>query len=320
MSDHEHAGQPGTGGPTRQLVEVGAQDLDLRFAELRLVSPRRVAWLKASIAREGIRNPVLVSSGVEAGQRVLLDGLKRLRVARDLGIPKLWAAVVVVDLPASLAAMLLSNASHAGLTALEEGWILRRLCRDSRLSQQEAAALVGRDQSFVSRRVRLVEDLETGLQEDVRLGLLSPACARQVVLLPRGSQQHRAAQAIQEHGLTSRQTVALVRLLRGTDEPAARSELLADPLSALAKLGDTPRPVDPRLGREGQRVAQGLRAFEMASLRLLQGLGSELCEAEMARLRPRMGDVLDLAGRVAQSLRARCRRPPSTEPAAQDGP
>ncbi len=319
--EQDHA-QRALGAPARKLVEVGLDELDLRFADLRLVSPRRVAWLKLSIEREGIRNPVLVSSGVEAGRRVLLDGLKRLRVARELGIDKLWAAVLAVDLRTSLVAMVLSNTAHAGLTALEEGWILRRLCRESKMSQQEAGALLGRNQSFVSRRVRLVEELEAGLQDDVRLGLLSPACAQHVVRLPRGSQQHRAAQVVQEHSLTSRQSADLVGLLLATDEPCARHDLLADPLGALARLhGRSPQPVDPRLSRQGQQVERNLGAFETSSLRLLHGLGAELCEADAARLRPRMADALGLAGRMVQSLRARCRNGAAAivDPSAQEG-
>ena len=70
----------------REVVQVAVAELDLRFAELRLVNPKREARLRASIERDGFRSPVLVSTGVEPGRRVLLDGVKRLKVARALGI------------------------------------------------------------------------------------------------------------------------------------------------------------------------------------------------------------------------------------------
>ena len=297
------------GGPVEgEVVLVSIDELDLRFAQLRLVNPRREARLRASIEREGVRDPVLVSTGVEPGRRVLLDGVKRLKVARALGIATVWAVVVEADPCASLLALMTANAARAGLTALEEGWVLRRLCREMGLSQQQVGALLCRDQSFVSRRVLLVEQLEQRVQDDVRLGLLSPASARELARLPRGSQQVRTRTALQAHGLSSRQTAALVRLLLGTADPRARRQILDDPLSALAGVeGRRPGAVDARLGTSGQALWRSLSLFETASLRLCQALGAELPAPDEALLAARMAEGLTLGRRVVRALGARCR-------------
>jgi ParB-like chromosome segregation protein Spo0J len=292
----------------REVVQVRVEELDLRFAELRLVNPKREAWLRASIERDGLRSPVLASTGVEPGRRVLLDGVKRLKVARALGMTTVWAVLVEADPCASLLALLSANAAQAGLTALEEGWVLRRLCREMGLSQQQVGALLGRDQSFVSRRVRLAEQLEQRLQDDVRLGLLSPASARELARLPRGSHQVQTQEALQAHGLSSRQTAALVRLLLGTAEPGARRQILDDPLAALAGVeGRRPAAVDVPLGTQGQALWRCLSLFETASLRLCQALGASLPAPDEARLAAPMGEGLALARRVVRTLGARCR-------------
>ena len=279
------------------------------FRELRLVNPKREARLRASIERDGFRSPVLVSTGVEPGRRVLLDGVKRLKVARALGIATVWAVVVEADPCASLLALMTANAARAGLTALEEGWVLRRLCREMGLSQQQVGALLCRDQSFVSRRVLLVEQLEQRVQDDVRLGLLSPASARELARLPRGSQQVRTREALQAHGLSSRQTASLVRLLLGAAEPLAHRQILDDPLAALAGV-DGRRPpgaVDARLGTQGQALWRSLSLFETASLRLCQALGAELPAPDEARLSARMAEGLTQGRRLVRTLGARCR-------------
>ena len=54
---------------------------------------------------------MLVSTGVEPGRRVLLDGVKRLKVARALGIATVWAVVVEADPCASLLALMTANAA-----------------------------------------------------------------------------------------------------------------------------------------------------------------------------------------------------------------
>ena len=54
-------------------------ELHLRFGALRLPAPEVVARLRSSIEREGLRTPVLASTGIESGQKVLVDGFKRLQ-------------------------------------------------------------------------------------------------------------------------------------------------------------------------------------------------------------------------------------------------
>jgi ParB-like chromosome segregation protein Spo0J len=225
------------------------------------------------VRSEGIRQPVLAAIAVEPGRRVLVDGFKRVRVARKLQISRLAVSLLPLDAPAALAAMLRSNAAHQGMTALEEGWIAHTMCRDYGLTQASAGALLGHEQSWVCRRLRLVEQLEDTLKDDLRLGLLPPAVAQELVRLPRG-QQERTAQVVREHGLSSRQAARLVQKLAATDDPRVRGEVLADPLRSIAASGElvAKAPVDPRLSVGGNDVRRSLLGWEGAAWRLARSL------------------------------------------------
>ena len=94
---------------TRVIEEVALDDLDLRFAPLRLHAPAEVARLKATVEREGIRQPLLVATAVEPGRRVLVDGFKRARVARELDIARLAVTALALDAPAALASRLVKT-------------------------------------------------------------------------------------------------------------------------------------------------------------------------------------------------------------------
>jgi ParB-like chromosome segregation protein Spo0J len=256
------------------IEEVAVEELDLRFESLRLHSPSQVARLEASMKREGIRQPVLAATEVEPGRRVLVDGFKRVRVARELQISRLAVSLLPLDAPAALAAMLCSNAAHQGLTALEEGWIAHTMCRDYGLTQASAGALLGHEQSWVCRRLRLVEQLDDQLKDDLRLGLLPPAVAQELVRLP-VSQQEPTAQVIREHGLSSRQVAQLLQKLLATDDPRVRSELLADPLRTIALAPDQApaKPsADPRLSAGANDVRRSLLSWEGAAWRLARSL------------------------------------------------
>jgi len=67
----EHQAMAGRGSEV-EVVELAR--LDRRFAALRLPSPTDLSRLRASVEREGVRNPVVASTAVEAGRLVLLDG------------------------------------------------------------------------------------------------------------------------------------------------------------------------------------------------------------------------------------------------------
>lgn len=255
-------------------VEVLIDDLDQRFASLRLVYPTQLERLLASVKREGIRQPVLAATEVEATRRVLIDGFKRVRVARELGMTRLNASLLALDGPAALALMVRANSAQRGMSALEEGWVVRRLCRGHDLTQAKAGALLEREQSWVSHRLRLVEQLEEQLQEDLRLGLMTPSVARELGRLPRGEQM-RTAEVVREQGLLSRQATRLVRGLLATDDPAVRRAILADPGRLVAAAPAAPvqqKAIDSRLTAGGNELRQSLLCFEGAASRLGSGL------------------------------------------------
>ena len=57
--------------------------------------------------------------------------------------------------------------------------------RDDRLTQPQIGQLLGRDKSWVCRRLVLAKGLAESVAADVRLGLVSATAAREVGRLPR---------------------------------------------------------------------------------------------------------------------------------------
>jgi hypothetical protein len=106
------------------------------------------------------------------------------------------------------------------------------------------------------------------LQEEIRLGLLSSTVARELARLPRGNQVAMAA-TIRGHGLTSKEAHRVVTALLGTADPAARDEVLRDPVRYLrAEARPRTRADDPRLGAGGNDVRQRLLDLGGAGERL----------------------------------------------------
>ena len=65
---------------------------------------------------------------------------------------------------------------------------MQALVREDGLTQVAAGHLLGRHKSWVCRRLALLERLSETVKEDLRLGLVGPALARQLTRLPAGNQ------------------------------------------------------------------------------------------------------------------------------------
>ena len=222
--------------------------------------PARIERMKQSLAAYGQLTPLVAvpqREGVE-----LVDGFKRLAAATTLG----WATLLVAETPldetGQWATMLLLNRGPSSMTTLEEGLVLRELCKAG-LTQAETAALCSRHKSWVSRRIGLIERLHPELLESVKLGVLHSGSARRLLSLPPGNQLEMAA-AVGSARLGPRDTELLVSLWHRTKDPAARRRLLSEPRASLLKHHPETRrpPVDPRLSAEGQRLCRCLHRIE----------------------------------------------------------
>ena len=204
------------------ITTVPLGELGQKLSALRLCRPASDEHMRRSLERHGQLTAVAAFDDGEHLQ--LVDGFKRLRASQRLGWRSLRVRRLALD-EAMATAIIGALHEQRGLTELEEGWIVRSLCREHGLSQGAVGRLLRRHKSWVSRRLLLVEGLEPTVQGDVRLGLLSPRSALALAALPRGNQR-RAAELVMERGLTTRQAETLVRRLRELDSDEARDALI----------------------------------------------------------------------------------------------
>lgn len=234
-------------------IEVELACLDERYGRLRIVQPRQEHAVAESLRRLGQLMPIVAAPR----QTVLavIDGFKRLRAARAIGLLALRVRVVELEDRSAVAAIVTLNHGSAALTDLEEAMVVRTLCREHGLDQGQVAELLGRHKSWVSRRLSLVERLCPEVQDDVRAGLVGLTVAREVARLPRGNQAAVTA-AIHQHGLTTRDATELVGLFErtpGADEQRYLLEHAGEALEARRRK-EAPPAHDPRLGPETGRL------------------------------------------------------------------
>lgn len=192
------------------IEELAISEIGEKYGAFRIVNPRADGAMIKSIRKYGQISPVVCVKGKDGYE--MIDGFKRLRACRSLNQMTLKAKTIQVSGRVCKAAMLQLNWSGKSINEMEEALVLQSLHREDGLTQVEIALLLGRDKSWVSRRISLIERLSEEVQEDIRLGLISVMTGRDLAKLPRGNQKE-AAEAILKRHYTTREAAKLIGYL-----------------------------------------------------------------------------------------------------------
>ena len=252
-----------------QTLESDLHRLDLRFACLRLQQPRVVDRLARSIEQNGQLVPVVAVA--EPERWVLIDGYLRIQALRHLSRDTAW--VELWDCPLSQALLcVLVRAQGRTWEAIEEGAMVRELMTRFELSQREVARQIGRDVSWVNRRLSLVQDLPEALFIAICQGELSTWAATRILApLARANNEHAQTllTALQRDPLSTRELTTWYQHYQKANHQK-RHRMLAQPLLFCQALQAQTREHEAeqlRAGPEGawlaelRRITQRLRGL-----------------------------------------------------------
>ena len=172
-------------------IEVAPSELGTSLCAVRLCAPAVQEQMQLSFSKLGQLTPVQAWRASAGGDLEIFDGIKRWRAAQALSWSKLRVEVHALDAAGAKVRLLLCNAA-AGLSDLEEAWVVASLYREDKLSQPHIAQLLGHDKSWVCRRLTLAESLSDQLTANVRLGLVSATAAVELARLQRCNQDAAA--------------------------------------------------------------------------------------------------------------------------------
>jgi ParB-like chromosome segregation protein Spo0J len=235
------------------LLHLKTEEIGEHYGRYRLHVPDAERAMAKSLERYGQLSPVIVYRRQERYE--LVDGFKRLGATRRLAqIKHLAARLLEADERTVKAAIYGLNRAGGRTRELEEAWIIHALVREDGLSQVEVAELLGRPKSWVCRRLALLEKLGEKARDDLRVGLLSPTAARQIVRLPQGN-QGEVLEAARREALSTAELVGVVDLLLGCGDRTQQRYILAHPREALSQSkGVLPAGRDPRLSESGNHM------------------------------------------------------------------
>lgn len=146
------------------VEQVEICSFDLRYEGYRLRSAGAEKALLLSISAHGIREPL---QGVgNAGERILLDGFKRLRCARKLHIGIVAYVSLADDESCGIIELIrISNAKI--LSILEQARLIDELMKVHQMSNAEIAALLERSKAWVSVRAGIISQMSQSVMNKI---------------------------------------------------------------------------------------------------------------------------------------------------------
>ncbi|MEW5723940.1 MAG: ParB/RepB/Spo0J family partition protein [Thermodesulfobacteriota bacterium] len=241
---------PGGGAPLEVPLEaIAANPWQPRAS----VKDRDLRGLADSIREKGVLEPLLVRRRDEDGYE-LIAGERRLRAARVAGLTHVPVLVREATRAEMLELALIENLHREDLNPIEEAEGYQRLSLEFERTQEQIAALVGKDRSTVANLLRLLS-LPGPVQDDVRQGRLTAGHARALLALGDEDRILAAREQILARGLSVREAERLVRkALRPRSRKAGGDEVYYQALSErVTRALGFRTTISPR-GRKGRVV------------------------------------------------------------------
>ena len=170
--------------------------------------PASIQELSDSIRQHGIIQPLTVRKTPEGWQ--LISGERRMRAAGLAGLQTVPCLSLDVSTEESSFLALIENVQRRDLNVWEEAEAIQNLIEQYKLSQEEAAALIGKSQSAVANKLRLLK-LPNDVIKEIQSASLSERHARALLRLESPEKQRAALHHIIEANLNVAQTDAYIQ-------------------------------------------------------------------------------------------------------------
>lgn len=202
-----------------RMIDIG-EVRPSRYQPRIIFDEQAMEELTASIRENGLIQPITVRK-VEDGYEIIA-GERRFRACRRAGYEKIPCYVLSPGEDEAAGMALIENIQREDLSAIEEARSYVHLMRQASLTQEELAEKIGKSQSGVANKIRLL-NLPPEIQEAVVSRKLSERHARALLALPE-EKRMGAYRHILDKNLTVRQTEAYVELISGNKKKKNRTK------------------------------------------------------------------------------------------------
>ncbi len=205
---------------TGRVIFIPAKNIRPNPAQPRKCFTREaLEELAESIRRHGILQPLSVRR--QGNTYELIAGERRLRAAALADLTDVPCIIMNMDDRESGTAALVENIQRQALDFVEEAWGISHLMSEHAMSQEQVARLLGKSQSAVANKLRLLRHSPQVL-EALRSAGLTERHGRALLKLSDEQQKLEAVAVIQKQDMTVARTEKYIEELLREREPKPR--------------------------------------------------------------------------------------------------
>ncbi len=190
----------------------------------RVFETEKLNELAASIKQYGLLQPITVQQ-IDRYTYQLVAGERRLLACKQLGMEEIPSIVCDMNKESSAALALIENIQRCSLNYFEEALAIDRLMSMLGVTQQTIAVRLGKTQSTVANKLRLLKYPQEWQERMLSLNL-TERHARALLPLLGTEKLELAMESIRDKDLTVSQTEQLVQKLLQKEMPKPQSELM----------------------------------------------------------------------------------------------
>ena len=196
---------------TGRVVFLPARSIQPNPSQPRKIfQPEALDELAKSIQKHGILQPLSVRR-VGTGYE-LIAGERRLRAGIMAGLTELPCIIMRMDDRESGLVALVENLQRQDLDFIEEARGIQLLMEQGQLSQEQVSAMLGKSQSAIANKLRILRHSD-GVLNALREGELTERHARALLKLPEEGQKLMAISYIRKHRLSVARTEQYIEQL-----------------------------------------------------------------------------------------------------------
>ena len=187
----------------------------------------KIQELAVSIQQNGLLQPIVVRP--YQGKYQIVVGERRYRACLLAGIEEVPCLVQNYDEQQTATAAIVENIQRENLSAIEEALAYQQILDTQNITQEELAQKVGKKQSTIANKLRLLQ-LPKTVQEAVRRKDITERHARALLKLDTTAKQNNMLREIMDKGLNVEQTEEKIKKKIEPKKPKPKTKSISQNL------------------------------------------------------------------------------------------
>lgn len=187
----------------------------------------KIQELAVSIQQNGLLQPIVVRP--YQGKYQIVVGERRYRACLLAGIEEVPCLIQNYDEQQTATAAIVENIQRENLSAIEEALAYQQILDTQNITQEELAQKVGKKQSTIANKLRLLQ-LPMTVQEAVRRKDITERHARALLKLDTTAKQNNMLREIMDKGLNVEQTEEKIKKKTEPKKPKPKTKSISQNL------------------------------------------------------------------------------------------